>query len=146
VTGAAVPRRSLEKQFRELKVNETLELNDLLFVGGTPYIVPESFPVLDTLFGILNENPDLRICLEGHVCCVDGAGEGYNVPGRQLNLSVARALAVRDELVRRGIADERLCARGFGHSRPKVSPELTPADEARNRRVEVRILSSSGKR
>ncbi|MFO1287533.1 MAG: OmpA family protein [Rubrivivax sp.] len=52
-----------------------------------------------------------------------------------LELSCARALAVRRHLVERGVAETRLSAYGFGSARPLDGGDAAAAG---NRRVEVR--------
>ena len=69
-----------------------------------------------------------RFSLQGHTDSVGGAA--YN-----RDLSVRRALAVKRHLVERmGVAGDRLIATGFGESHPLAG---IPADDERNRRVEV---------
>ena len=53
-------------------------------------------------------------------------------------LSVARAQAVADYLASRGLPAARLAVGGFGATRPLV-PGSSPADRARNRRIELRL-------
>jgi len=65
----------------------------------------------------------------------DLGGVAYNQ-----TLSEQRARAVRDALVVRGVAPERLQARGYGLSRP-VTKLTDEASRQRNRRVEVRVVS-----
>jgi outer membrane protein OmpA-like peptidoglycan-associated protein len=50
----------------------------------------------------------------------------------------ARAEAVRDYLVAKGIASERLMARGYGDAQP-IAVNITPAGRARNNRTEIRV-------
>jgi outer membrane protein OmpA-like peptidoglycan-associated protein len=57
---------------------------------------------------------------------------------RNLEISQQRAEAVRDRLVESGVSPARLEAKGYGAERPLV-PNLTSANRARNRRVELRI-------
>lgn len=56
-----------------------------------------------------------------------------------LELSQARAEAVRDYLVRAGVADSRLRARGYGQAIPLV-PNNTAPNRAKNRRVQFIIV------
>jgi outer membrane protein OmpA-like peptidoglycan-associated protein len=65
----------------------------------------------------------------------DLGGVAYNQ-----TLSEQRSRAVRDALVARGVAPERLQARGYGLSRP-VTKLTDEASRQRNRRVEVRVVS-----
>ncbi|MGH7527989.1 MAG: OmpA family protein, partial [Gemmatimonadales bacterium] len=55
-------------------------------------------------------------------------------------LSRARADAVRQYLIDRGVAAERLTAAGFGPSRP-VASNKTAEGRAQNRRVELTRLN-----
>ena len=52
-------------------------------------------------------------------------------------ISQARADSVRQYLISKGVAANRLTARGYGPSQPKA-PNTTAAGRAENRRVELR--------
>ena len=54
-------------------------------------------------------------------------------------LSDDRANSVRTWLVQHGVGSERLVAKGYGEKKPLV-PNVTPANRARNRRVQFVIL------
>jgi OmpA-OmpF porin, OOP family len=69
---------------------------------------------------------------------IDGHTDGRGTPDRNLQLSVYRANAVRQHLIERGIAPERLVARGLGDERP-VSDNVTAEGRQLNRRVEFTI-------
>jgi OOP family OmpA-OmpF porin len=90
------------------------------------------YPILNSVFTILQNNPNLKLEIEGHT---DSRGSAeYNQ-----RLSDNRARAVMDYLVARGIASNRLSARGYGSERPAAS-NATAAGRAQNRRVELRPL------
>jgi outer membrane protein OmpA-like peptidoglycan-associated protein len=75
------------------------------------------------------------IRIDGHT---DPVGRGrFN-----RRLSEARAAAVRDALIVRGVPAERLRTRGFGARRP-IADNLTESGRARNRRIEFRALSAN---
>ena len=123
----------------EAEVGETLDLDKLYFVGGSYQILPESFPELEKLVEVMKERPNLKIQIEGHVCCTeDGRFDGQVDGTGVYNLSVRRALYVYDYLVANGISEERLNYKGFGSSRLLEGTTLT---HPKNRRVEIRILS-----
>lgn len=83
----------------------------------------------DALLG----QPDLEIEIAGHT---DNVGSGqYNQA-----LSEARAESVRQYLIDLGVAPDRMTAKGYGPSQPRMSNE-TEAGRDRNRRVEFRILA-----
>lgn len=67
------------------------------------------------------------LVIEGHTDA-DGDAE------RNQTLSVRRAQAVRDYLVKAGTNPERLSVVGFGHARPEL-PNVSPENKQRNRRV-----------
>jgi peptidoglycan-associated lipoprotein len=73
---------------------------------------PEATRALDEAVRTLQENPDLRIEIEGHTCNI-GTAE-YN-----LALGERRATAVRDYLTSRGIGADRLRTVSYGEERPK---------------------------
>jgi peptidoglycan-associated lipoprotein len=73
---------------------------------------PEAVRALDEAIKTLQENPDLRIEVEGHTCNI-GTAE-YN-----LALGERRANAVRDYLTSRGVGADRLRTVSYGEERPK---------------------------
>jgi len=93
-----------------------------------------SDPTLDAVLSALKSAPrDTVLLIEGHTDNV-GTNTGNQV------LSQARADAVAAWLVRRGIARERLVAKGYGATRP-VDTNETDAGRKSNRRVEFRLES-----
>ena len=90
------------------------------------------YPRLNNVVSILQNNPGLRLEIEGHT---DNRGSAeYNQ-----RLSENRAKAVMDYLIARGIASNRLSAKGYGFARPAATND-TAAGRAQNRRVELRPL------
>jgi len=73
---------------------------------------PEATRALDEAIKSLQDNPQLRIQIEGHTCNI-GTAE-YN-----LALGERRANAVRDYLTSRGVPASRLEAVSYGEERPK---------------------------
>ncbi|HVY52798.1 MAG TPA: OmpA family protein, partial [Devosia sp.] len=101
--------------------------NAIVFQPGKAALVASSMPVLDELAGDLNACPDTDVHVQGHT---DSDGD----PDANLALSVARAEAVVAELVKRGVADSRLYAEGYGETDPIASND-TKDGKARNRRI-----------
>ncbi len=108
-------------------------LEKVLFVTAKAEIVEKSYSILQEVTDTLLTNPQITLVkIEGHT---DSRGsESYN-----LDLSNRRANAIRDFLVERGIAPERLDAEGFGELSPLV-PNDSPENMEKNRRVEFHIL------
>ena len=94
--------------------------------------MPESYSELDRLVALMEQNPKLRISLEGHT---DSEGSDRD---NQL-LSERRAASVRAYLVDAGISNDRLEARGYGQSRP-LADNSSEEGRQQNRRTELRIL------
>jgi outer membrane protein OmpA-like peptidoglycan-associated protein len=99
------------------------------FALDKDFISPASTRVLDRVAQVLQENPTIIIEIQGHTD--PRASDAYN-----LDLGARRARNVRNYLLKKGIANERMTIRSFGERRP-ISPGQTKLDYARDRRVEI---------
>ena len=105
---------------------------DVHFDTAKADIKPVSFAVLDEIVTFLNNNPMLKVEIQGHT---DSRGSAaYN-----MRLSDARAQAVKAYLINKGIDPMRLTAKGFGPQMP-VATNATAEGRAQNRRVELKPL------
>ena len=129
-----------KKKIEELNKGESVAIEGLSFVPGRHLILESAVPVLQKLLKTMKDNPKLKIEIQGHVCCTDGPEDGLDYDTREKNLSEARAKAIYDYLLAKGISDKRLSYKGFGHSKPKELIEDTPTKEQTNRRVEIMII------
>lgn len=126
-------------QINQLKKDDVLVLKNLYFFPGRHVVKTESEPTLRNLFEALDENPSVKIRIEGHVCCVKGsASDALDFDTHEIALSVNRAKTVYDYLVKKGIDKERLSYKGFGASK-RVAEEFNEEEADKNRRVEIRI-------
>lgn len=117
-----------------LKEKMVFVFNNILFDFNKASLRPESYPVLDSLANIMNENPSIRVEIGGHTDTRGSAS--YN-----RKLSQSRAESVRNYLIKtRQISASRITAIGYGEDRPLVYPENNEADYQKNRRVEFTIL------
>jgi outer membrane protein OmpA-like peptidoglycan-associated protein len=103
------------------------------FATSSATIDGRSAPLLERLAQAARSCP-ATIRIEGHTDLI-GRGE-FN-----RSLSEARAKAVRDALIARGVAAERLQAQGFGARRP-IADNTTDSGRARNRRIEFHAVSA----
>lgn len=103
------------------------------FATNSADVPPESAGLLDEVSRVALGCPG-RLRVEGHT---DSVGD----PAYNRSLSQRRADAVRAELIRRGLPEERLVAEGFGDTRPKAG-NASPVGQARNRRIEMRVIRS----
>ena len=112
---------------------ETLAIvTNVNFDFDSSKIRSDSAQKLDRVVSILNDNPSVRVRVEGYT---DSTGpEKYN-----LGLSFRRANAVRDYLISKGIGNSRLSVVGFGEKNPLVGNK-SRAGRAVNRRVEFKVL------
>lgn len=111
-------------------------LERVYFDLGKATIQERSFALLDEVAKVLVENPQiLKLEIAGHT---DSKGKDKD----NLKLSQSRAEAVVTYLVDKGVAKERLVAKGYGESKPLIKPEASDEDAAKNRRVEFNILES----
>ncbi|WP_338863181.1 outer membrane exchange protein TraB [Myxococcus stipitatus] len=116
--------------------NKIVILEQVNFATDQDVILSESFPILEEVARVMNENPEMdRILVEGHTDA--RASDAYN-----LDLSRRRAASVRRFLVETGVAADRVCSQGFGRSRP-LSDNTTEEGMALNRRVEFTIQPPS---
>ena len=123
-----------------LKKGERTTLEGLSFEPGRHYLLPQSRPVLESLLETLLKSEDLKIEIQGHICCKGDSDDGFDFDSNNNKLSENRAKVVYDFLIKNGIEANRLNFVGFGHTQPKVFPELSPDDEQANRRVEIKVL------
>lgn len=113
-------------------LNQVLEDRPIEFTTGSARITPESAHVLDALSRILAGCNDDQIEVGGHT---DSQGSD-SVNER---VSQARAEAVREALLDRSIARDRLVAHGYGEAHP-IADNETEEGRTRNRRIEFRAI------
>jgi outer membrane protein OmpA-like peptidoglycan-associated protein len=110
-------------------VKKKIVLRGVHFDFDKANIRSDSVPILREAANTLKENPSVHVVVEGHT---DSKGtEAYNQ-----RLSLRRAEAVKDYLVKLGVSASRLTVRGKGESQPVASND-TEEGRAENRRVEL---------
>ena len=122
----------------KLEMNKAYTLQNVLYEFGKSTLTENSKAVLDNLNQIMVENPTFIIELSAHT---DAIGSDVS----NMKLSQARAESCVAYLISKGIAKDRLVAKGYGKTKPKV-PNTTedgkddPAGRAINRRTEFQIV------
>jgi outer membrane protein OmpA-like peptidoglycan-associated protein len=128
-------------EIKNLKAGATVLLKNVYFPPDRHTIKPESKETLEKLYNILEENPTLKISIEGHVCCIKmDVPDALDIETYEPVLSVNRARSIYNYLVGKGIDASRLKYTGFGRRKPVVPLELSDEDAEKNRRVEIRII------
>jgi len=95
--------------------------------------LPNSTKILEATVKGLQKFDSVKVEISGHT---------DNVGSLEFNekLSQARADAVRNYLIRKGIAEDRIVAVGYGYSRPR-GDNRTEQGRAMNRRIEISIIN-----
>jgi len=102
--------------------------NGIRFDVGKATLRPESMGVLNEIYKMLSEHPEVNVSIEGHT---DSDGDNdFNQ-----KLSEDRAETVMNQLISMGLSADRLTSKGFGESEP-INTNATPEGKAENRRVE----------
>ena len=99
-------------------------------------IKPNSRVTLNAAVKVLKEFDDVHLEISGHT---DSDGNRAH----NSELSRARAEAVRNYLVEKGVAPGRLITRGAGPDEP-IAPNDTKKNKSLNRRIEFKLMSSPG--
>jgi outer membrane protein OmpA-like peptidoglycan-associated protein len=149
--GAVADRATGDRQVAEFSGVDGLEVVDRLTISAgapPPYgriIIDDSalfgldsdrlsstaFPVLADLALLLLARPDWKVTVVGHT---GSSGDAVD----NLELSLRRAEALRDELIDNGVAASRLGVEGAGSTRP-LTGDSTSEGRARNGRIEIEI-------
>lgn len=107
-------------------------LLDVQFETGKSTLDASSFKVLDEFYDMLDQKKDMTVEIGGHT---DNVGDDAS----NLTLSQNRANIVREYLIKKGIAPNRIIAKGYGETEPIASND-TPEGRQKNRRTEVKIV------
>ncbi len=128
---------SEEKIYRNIYLTpienqQIFTLNNLFFERSKSVLLEDSYPALEKLIGILQENPDMRIELAGHT---DALGSQK----AKEQLSYKRVERIKEYLMEFGIDRKRIEIVGYGGSKP-IAPNDSEENRAKNRRVEIKVL------
>jgi OOP family OmpA-OmpF porin len=120
----------VEKPSQSAIMTEKWILIGVNFDFSSAKLTAESYPILYDAAKTLLRNPEMKIEIQGFT---DNVGsESYNK-----KLSQRRSDAVKNYLVSKGIASERLTSVGYGESSP-VADNRTADGRAMNRRIEFK--------
>ncbi len=123
---------SMKSQSLQIEINNFIKNNPILFKRASYKVTKQSDKVIDKIVEILKNNPNLIIEIAGHTDAV-GAKEVNEA------ISLGRAKSVLRTLVKFGIDENRLKARGYGPRIPLVKNSPNGYSKI-NRRVEFNII------
>lgn len=129
----ATGRLSLQdcvNQFKAISIS-----GRITFASGSAALQPFSYPFIDAIAKTIRSCPEMALEVSGHT---DSQGD----PNMNQRLSLARAQAVTDELIRRGVKRSALGVIGMGDTRP-VADNSTARGRERNRRIEFAVTAGS---
>jgi outer membrane protein OmpA-like peptidoglycan-associated protein len=115
-----------------LRSGQTIQMQKLQFDADSTNLRDDALPILDEIYVFLQDNPTIAVEIGGHT---------NNLPPAEYcdMLSTARARAVAEHLVQKGIDPERVFYVGYGKRNPLFS-NATEDGRRRNQRVEIKIL------
>jgi outer membrane protein OmpA-like peptidoglycan-associated protein len=117
-----------------IEKGQTVRINNIFFEYNESELLPESYSELNRIVKLLNDNPALKIQINGHT---DNVGNNSS----NKNLSLKRAESVYNYLIQNKIDNNRLKIVGYGSTKP-IASNLTEIGRSENRRVEFLILEN----
>lgn len=111
---------------------EQFDLSQLEFVPTQAVLAEQAYPILDQLAELLKEHPKTLVEISAHT---DNQGTALG----QTALTQAKAEAVLQYLLTKGIDLNQIKAQGYGATRP-IASHADEAGRARNRRIELTVL------
>lgn len=130
-------RDTFDLYMQHIKEGIKVKIDNLFFATNKTYILPQSEQAMSDLATFLIENPSVKIHIVGHTDAI-GSDEANQI------LSEGRANSVRNDLIKRGVAAERMTAEGKGEKEP-VADNDTEEGRQLNRRVEFTITDAGDK-
>lgn len=101
------------------------------FETGSDVVKPESYAVLDEILKSAIVAEGLKVGVSGHTDDVGSAAANQK-------LSEARALAVKQYLIKKGLPENRIESQGYGATKP-IGDNKSDAGRAQNRRVQIAL-------
>ena len=129
IDGEETKDRTIESLTRKEMLDKNTVIRFVYFEYDKFNITAKYVEVLDDVAGVLDQNQDIRVRINGHTDAV--ASDTYNQ-----TLSENRAASTKEWLVINGVEPDRIKTAGFGKRQPYAS-NLTEEGRALNRRVEI---------
>ncbi len=117
----------------QLILDKSIVLENIYYDLDKAEIRPDAAVELDKLIAVLKDNPTIRIELSSHTD--SRSSDAYN-----LDLSQRRAQSAVDYMVSKGIAAERLVAKGYGESQLIIPNAQTEEEHQVNRRTQFKVI------
>ncbi len=130
--------KAVPMPLRPAKAGSVADIDNLYFVGNQPVLLETSKPELPKILRFMQQNLNMKIEIAGHV-------NRPNTPpvsttSADFKLSEDRAKTVYNYLLENGIAAERINWKGYGNHEMVFPRAIEEVQQAKNRRVELRVL------
>ncbi len=133
----AINPNSLESKVKNSKAGDKIKLENIIFYNMSARVVTHSLPELYNLLCVMQDNPNLKIEIQGHICCQTDKDKDITY------VSTQRAKAIYNYLIRNKISRNRLSYKGYGVENPVFPiPEKNEKERDANRRVEILIVEN----
>ena len=120
-------------EYEKTDLGYMLIIRDLQFVANSAELLPDEKNRLNQIADLLKKVPKNQILIEGHTARVGDQSD-------EMQLSLDRAHTIVAEMTKRGVNTGNFITKGSGGTKP-VADNETPEGRARNRRVEITILT-----
>lgn len=129
------PYVKIDLPLEKIAPGKRIAIEHIQFHGNKASILSTSTNTLEALYAFMEQNPTLKIEIEGHV----------NAPGKRnlqefKSLSQQRAETVKQFVVDKGIDASRIVTRGYGNAKMIFPSPRSERERIKNRRVEIVIL------
>ena len=125
-------KNELTEKIQNSKIGDKLVLKKMNFYNRSDILLPNSSPIRDELLQVLEDNPKLKIEIQGHICCTPGVDKE--------EIALKRCKAIYNYLITNGIDKSRLSYKSFDATQPIYPiPEKNEEQRIANRRVEILI-------
>jgi len=131
----------LTLELEAIVINKAIRLENIYYDYDKWDIRPDAMPELDKLVTVMKENPEIFIELSSHTD--SRGGDNFN-----MKLSQKRAESAVNYIIDKGVAMERITAKGYGESKPLNKcgnkDKCNEEEYQLNRRTEFKVVKVSG--
>ena len=120
--------KSVEYEGKKITIGEKVILKNIQFEQVKAILTPAAMSELDRVQKLMEQSASMILQITGHTS--DEGDRNANI-----ELSLARAKACKEYLVKKGIKPNRIQVRGIGPDSP-----ISKIDKSQNRRVEMQII------
>ena len=128
IIAKSVKQKTVEYEGKTITTGEKVILKSLQFEQGKDLLSPSAMSELDRVEQLMQQSPTVIIEIIGHTS--DEGDRNSNI-----ELSLKRAKACKEYLLKKGIKSNRIQVRGMGPDSP-----ISRTDKSLNRRVEMQII------